>query len=81
MKDAIVFVLAGIAIVSAIAFCNGCKPPEVPLPDYCYDEQKLTGALVACARNAPTKEMWLACRTTVNASCGFVVSVTDGGTP
>lgn len=60
---------------------SGCKPAEVPLPEYCYDEQKLTGALVACVKNAPTKEMWLACRTMVNASCGFVVAVTDGGVP
>lgn len=68
-------------IGAALVKCTGCKPAESPLPDYCYDEAKLQSVLNACATLAPTREEWLTCRTSVNASCGMVVTVTDGGVP
>lgn len=79
MKDALVFTLAGIAIVGAIAYCNACNPAETPLPGYCYDEVAFTAALVACASTAPTKEASQTCRKAVHASCGIAVTTTDGG--
>lgn len=74
--------LAFVALSSALGVVMvHCKPAEAPLPDYCYDEAKLQSVLNACATLAPTREEWLTCRTSVNASCGMVVTVTDGGVP
>lgn len=70
-----------LVIGASLMECTGCKPAEAPLPPYCYDEAKLTSVLVACASLAPTREEWLTCRRSVNASCGIVVTATDGGVP
>lgn len=83
IRDAIVFVLAGLAILGVLAECTGCKlpTPEAPLPEYCYDEPKFTAAIVACASTAPTKEASHTCRKAVQATCGIAVTTTDGGAP
>lgn len=68
-------------IFGALVHCTGCKPPEAPLPEYCFDEGKFTASLVACAAAAPTKEASRACRKAVHAGCGIAVTTTDGGAP
>ncbi len=76
----ILLFLAAAAHFATFAACRSADVPRQTLPSYCYDEAALTAALTACVASSSTRAASRACRADVNASCGFVETVTaDAG--
>lgn len=67
----------GLVIVLALV---GCKPAETPkqYPAYCADEKLFTAAVLRCTDKSDTREASQACKRDLQASCGFVETVSKG---
>lgn len=80
--DTTAFLLALFAVGCIVGHCTGCNAVRMPeVPAYCKSEDLFTAAVLSCTDKSSTREQSQACKRDLQASCGFVETVTDGGAP
>jgi hypothetical protein len=71
--------LAMFAVGCVIAHCAGGCAPTAKVPAYCANEEAFIAAVLRCTDKSATRAESRECKRQLQASCGFVETVTDGG--